>query len=107
MILEKFDKQPWEEKDYDVNFLPWLKTMTTVDDRREQDILSDVDGTVVCTSDPSDTSMTLTKIEFTASRAKFWIAGGTSGNKYKLTIRVTTVGGRKDESELVFKLKDQ
>jgi len=37
---------------------------------------------------------------------KFWVSGGTPGKKYKLTSLVTTVGGRTDESELIFTIKE-
>ena len=107
MILEKFEKQPREVKDYDVDFSPWLEAMTAVGGQTEIDTLQDVAGTVECLSDPTDQTMLLDRVVFTEMRAKFWMSGGTTGNKYKLTIMAITVGGRKDESELIFTVKDR
>ena len=98
MILEKFIKQPREHKDYDVDYQPWLDPMG--------DQLDDVTGDVVCLSDPSDTSLVLDQVIFIVNRAKFWMSGGTAGHKYKLTILAETLGGRIDESELIFTVKD-
>lgn len=106
MILEKFIKQPDERKDYDVDYQPWLREMTTVGGTSDIDQLTKVTGTVVCTSNPTDTSLVLDAVAFTATRAKFWLLGGTAGNKYKLTINATTVGRRIDQSELVFTVKE-
>lgn len=98
MILEKFTKQPQEEKDYDIDYEPWLTPMG--------DTIDEVTGTVVCMSDPTDTSLVLVDVVSTTERAKFWIKGGTAGQKYKVTAICSTVGGRKDESELIFTVKD-
>ncbi|OWT55272.1 phage fiber-tail adaptor protein [Candidimonas nitroreducens] len=98
MILATYIKQPSEIKDYDVDYSPWLLPM--------DDTLDDVTADVVCTTDATDTSLVCSSVERTTLRCKFWMSGGTNGNKYKLTIQATTVGGRLDESELVFSVKD-
>lgn len=98
MILEKFKKQPAELKDYDVDYEPWLTPIA--------DTLDDVAGSVTCLSDPDDTSLVLVDTVFTDNRAKFWLSGGTDGARYKLTILASTMGGRIDESELIFSVKD-
>lgn len=98
MILEKFKKQPGELKDYDVDYAPWLTPMG--------DTLDEVLGTVECVTDPTDTALVLVDVVSTETRAKFWIRGGTSGAKYKVTAKASTVGGRIDESELIFTVKE-
>ena len=98
MILEKFIKQPGELKDYDVDYAPWLTPMG--------DTIDEVTGTVICLTDPTDHSLVLVDSISTETRSKFWVSGGTPGNKYKLTAMCSTVGGRIDESELVFTVKD-
>lgn len=98
MILEKYTKQPREVKDYDIDYSPWLTPMS--------DVLDSVTGTVTCLTDPSDTSLTLDSTLHTNTVAKFWLSGGTAGAKYKLTVLAKTTGGREDESELIFTLKD-
>lgn len=98
MILEKYQKQPHEVKDYDVDYAPWLTPMG--------DTLDEVTGTVTCMTDPNDATLLVGQVSYTETRAKFWMSGGTSGQKYKLTILASTVGGRTDESELIFTVKD-
>lgn len=97
MILEKYDKQPWERADYDTTFQDWLNG---------DDVIDAVTAFVECLTDPSDSSLVVDKIEFTADRVKLWVEGGTAGQRYKVTTRVTTVSDRRDEYEIVFKIKD-
>lgn len=97
MILERYEKQPWERKDYDQPFQDWLNG---------GDILDEVTATVICQTDSLDTSLVVDKVEFTADRVKLWVSGGTDGMRYKVTVRATTQFGRQDEYELIFKVKD-
>lgn len=99
MILETFEKQPAEIKDYDVDYSPWLLPMG--------DTLADIQTPVVtCLSDPDDTSLECFLVLHTAMTSKFWMRGGTDGQRYKLTIQAETAGGRLDESELIFVVRD-
>lgn len=98
MILATYEKQPAEVKDYDVDYLPWLSPMG--------DTIDNITATVACITDPTDTSLVIDSVANTVSLAKLWISGGTDKRKYKVTITVTTVGGRTDQSELIFKVKD-
>lgn len=100
MRLETFTKQPDEVKDYDIDYSPWLLPIS--------DTLDEVVPKVECLTDPSDTSLVCTHDDVltTTTRAKFWVRGGTAGNRYKLTALATTVEGRVDESELIFVVKD-
>ena len=98
MILEKFIKQPGESKDYDINYSEWLADIS--------DTLSTVTAAIVCETDATDTSLVCTTVFTTTTAAKFWMTGGTAGKKYKLTATATTAGGRVDESELIFTIKE-
>jgi hypothetical protein len=98
MLLEKFVKQPAEVKDYDVDYAKWLGPIS--------DVIDSVTTTVVCQSTPVDSTLVINSTFLTDTSVKLWISGGTSGKKYKITIRVTTDGGRIDESELLFIIKD-
>lgn len=98
MILKAFLKQPNEDKDYDIEFAPWLLPI--------DDTLNEVDVTVECLDDPNDTSLIAYGTAISATRLKVWLKGGTSGNKYKVTFLASTVGGRIDESELIFVVGD-
>lgn len=99
MILERFTKQPEEFKDYDIDYAPWLASDAA-------DTLDDVRAEVVCLTDPDDTELTVESIQITTRVCKLWVKGGTDGYKYKITLFASTVVGRIDESELIFKIKD-
>lgn len=90
-------KQPWERMDYAITYQDWLNG---------GDVVEFVDAMVECLTDPSDTSLEVDKIEYTASTAKVWVAGGIAGNKYKVTVRTTTAQDRRDESEIIITVKE-
>ena len=98
MILASYSKQPVEVKDYDIDFMPWLAPMG--------DTIDNISTEVLCVTNPADVSLIVASTANTSTLAKIWISGGTDKQKYKVTITVTTVGGRTDQSELVFKVKD-
>lgn len=98
MILKRWNKQPSEVKDYDIDFSPWLDDM--------EDSLEDVGYNITCLDDPDDFNLIIDRQAITESTAKFWIKGGTNGRNYKVTIQAFTVGGRLDESEVIFVIKD-
>lgn len=99
MILKKFSKQPAEYKDYDVDYSAWLAFDA-------QDSLDDVQINIECLTDEADDSLVVDLIQITTDTAKLWVRGGTDGAQYKITILAITTVGRKDESELIFKVKD-
>ncbi len=98
MILETYIKQPAEYKDYDINYAEWLSNPV--------DTLFDITANVECLTTPGDSSLVVDHVDTTSTTCKLWVAGGTVNEKYKITLTATTVGGRIDESELVFKVKD-
>lgn len=98
MILERFEKQPAELKDYDINYAEWLSPVS--------DTLVNVVATITSDTEAVPT-LTCNAVFLSPTSAKFWVAGGTSGVKYKLTATATTNGGRIDQSELVFSVKDR
>lgn len=100
MILETFEKQPDEIKDYDIDYSDWLALINDT-------VNTIVSIDVVCLTDPSDTSLVCALSELMPSFIKLWMTGGTHGHKYKVTALVTTVGQRTDESELIFIVKNR
>lgn len=98
MILGNYIKQPVEVKDYVVDYTPWLEPMN--------DTISDATADIVCITDPTDTSLKCNAVFLSPMKVKCWISGGTTGQKYKITITTTTNGGRVDQSELLFVIKD-
>lgn len=98
MILKTFLKQPNELKDYDIDYKPWLTPMT--------DTIQDFEVSVVCLTDPTDTSLEITSTHNSPDMLKVWVQGGTAGYQYKITLKVITSGGRIDESELIFAIEE-
>jgi len=98
MILERFEKQPSEIKDYDINYTEWLSPMA--------DTIASVSASVTCLTDADDTDLVIDAIQNTPQVVKLWLSGGTDRAKYKVTVQATTAGGRKDESELIFTVRD-
>ena len=98
MILAKYEKQPAEVKDYDIDYSEWLGPVA--------DTVDIPTATVTSATEPVPT-LEVDSIEQTTTAVKLWISGGTAGVSYKVTVQMTTTGGRLDESELVFKVKDR
>ena len=99
MILATYTKQPSEVKDYDIDYSPWLAPMGDTLEEVEEPIIT-------CLTDPTDTALVCNSVLHTTQECKFWMSGGTAGQRYKLTVLAKTVGGRRDESELIFSIKD-
>lgn len=103
-ILATYHKQPFDVKDYDIDYSDWLNGVTPAD------TIASATASVICLTLPTDTSMVVNSVTVSPTKVKFMVAGGTDGQTYKLTSRVTTTGVdgfvRKDESELRFVVKD-
>ena len=97
MILNRYEKQPSERKDYEVDYSEWLAGTN--------DTLDDTFIEVLCLTTPGDTALLVTT-QTAANKIVLWVSGGTDRTKYKVTVRVSTVAGRIDESELIFTIKD-
>lgn len=90
-ILEKWTKQPGETLDFDISFADWLTARAdtivshtvTVDAGLTRELSTAIDGVV-----------------------KVWLSGGTDGQTYKVTVTVTTVGGRVKAAEIAIKVKE-
>jgi hypothetical protein len=98
MILATYEKQPAEYKDYDIDYSQWL---TPADD-----VINTVTATVTSATQTSPT-LAVNLIQNTVYVTKLWVTGGTVNTKYKITVRMTSDGGRIDESELIFNIKDR
>ena len=97
MILAKYEKQPAEVKDYDIDYSEWLNPVV--------DTVASTTAIVTSVTEAVPT-LEIDSIMESTTTVKLWISGGTAGASYKVTVRMTTAGGRLDESELVFKVKD-
>lgn len=98
MILDKKEKQPVEVKDYPINYAEWLA--------ESGDTLSNVSATVVCLTDSTNTALTVSSLTMAPTAVAVWLSGGTNGQRYKVSVNVTTAGGRIDQSEFIVKIKD-
>ena len=98
MILAKYEKQPAEVKDYDIDYSDWLVPAADTINGITTAVTSETQATPTLIVDYTQVTITL---------AKLWISGGTVGVQYKVTVRMTSVGGRLDESELIFSIKDR
>ena len=98
MILGTFYKQPSEVKDYTISYSDWLTGAG--------DSVDDATAAVVCTTDQTDTSLTVKSVHISPTSVTVWLSGGTDRRKYKVTVRASTVGGRIDESEFLVVVKD-
>jgi hypothetical protein len=91
MSIETFEKQPVDVEDIDVSYTDWLA--------RRGDSIASVDVT-------ADPGITLPPHQISDGVVKVWHAGGTDEERYKVTITVTTVGGRVKQTEHYMKVKD-
>lgn len=98
MKLGNFNKQPVEVKDYDIDYGPWLEP--------PGDTLDTIQTVVHRLSGPDAPPLLVDSVELTLDATKLWVSGGADGGKYKVEVTATTVGGRVDQSELIFSVKD-
>jgi hypothetical protein len=98
MILAKYEKQPAEVKDYDIDYSDWLIPAEDTIDTITTTVTSETQATPTLEVDYTQNTITV---------AKLWISGGTVGTQYKITVLMTSEGGRIDESELIFSIKDR
>lgn len=103
MLIGKFDKQPAEVKDYPVDLSAWLSECN--------DSLADATVLVECTSrvdDPALSALRLQQLVVNplAGVVAVWLSHGTHGERYKVTLTATTVGGRVDQSEFAVRVKE-
>lgn len=92
MILETFIKQPNEVQDYDIDFNEYLTSMGG--DSITAHVIPLVGGLDIITSTVVN------------GVVKVFIGGGTAGQKYVVTVRVNTSGGRVREAEIAIKVRE-
>lgn len=100
MIVTNFEKQPWDEQDYDIDINPYLSEFTGDTIASAAVTLPDgVSGEVSLGTGAQD-------VTHQGGFVKFWVIGGASGKKYKMTLRITTSAGRKKEYEVIVNVVD-
>lgn len=98
MILDRKEKQSYDVKDYPIGYGEWLA--------ESNDTISSVDVIIECQDDPSDTSLSLANLLQSPTEVSVWLQGGTPDRSYKITVRITTNGGLRDESEFILRIKE-
>lgn len=93
-ILAKFEKQPDDVQDFDIDFSEWLTGMA--------DTAPGPTGADVTV----DTGLTILASALNDGVVKVWTSGGTDGVTYKITATVTTAGGRVKQAEIRVKVKE-
>lgn len=99
MILDTKIKEPADYKDYPIDYSAWLA------ENSPGDTLVGATKSVNCLSNPTDTAMTVPNLVVSATAVAPWVAGGTVGYTYLVTLIVTTAAGRVDTCEIKFKVK--
>jgi hypothetical protein len=98
MILDKKEKQPIEVKDYPIDYSDWLGEVA--------DTIVNAEAAIVCTSNAEDVALVASNLVISTMGVSVWLSGGTAGEKYKVSVNVTTAAGRVDQSEFIVKVKD-
>lgn len=92
-IIGKFQKQPAEILDYDVDYTDWFSNRT------------DTPAAVTPISVTVETGITLVSSVLTGLIVKIILSGGTGGTKYKTTVRLTTAAGLVKEADFTVAVK--
>lgn len=92
MSIPIYNKQPGDNIDIDVDLSEWLPSSDTI---------------LIAVS-VAETGITLgtTSINTATKIAKQWVSGGTTGNRYKVTMTITSVEGRIKEVDFYVKVKE-
>ncbi len=95
-ILEKYEQQPGERLDRDIDFNTlFLSALNdTAPGPSGVEVFAQPEG------------ITVDDFELIQGKVKVWLTGGTSGTTYKITARVTTTVGRVKEAEIAVKVKE-
>ena len=93
-ILAKFEKQPADVQDFDIDFTEWLAGML--------DTAPGPGGLAVVAGE----GITIITTVLSNGVAKVWTSGGTDGTAYKVTATLTTEGGRTKQAEIKVKVKE-
>ena len=96
-MTTKFIKQPADVQDYDIDYSPWLtKLGDTIQSFTA--VAEAIDG--------AESPPVLDESVLVGNRVKVWMTGGVDGAAAKVTVTVTTAGGRVKQHEIVLKVKE-
>ena len=102
MVLGKFIKQPTEVIDYDIDFSQFLTEGDTLVTVGDPPVPIPLDVSVT----PAGLVIGGTYVR-NGTVVKQWLSGGTVGERYKVTLTVTSGGGRVKQVEFIVRVKDE
>jgi hypothetical protein len=91
MKLGTVTQQPAERLSYTIDYSQFL---------------TDGDNVQTATATVSPDGLTVDAVSVLDPRVRFFVDGGTTGVRYKVTVNVTTADGRQLQDELIFKIKE-
>lgn len=92
-ILGRFQKQPDEILDYDVDYTEWFSNR------------ADAPATVDPIAVTAEAGITVVGSSITGNVVKVILSGGVAGTKYKVTVRLTTTAGLVKEADFTVLVK--
>jgi hypothetical protein len=98
MILDRKEKQSYDIKPYPIQYEDWLA--------ESGDTISATEVLIECETDPADTSLTVYNLVQSPTAVAVWLSAGTPNARYKVTVRVVTNTGMRDESEFIMLIKE-
>ena len=69
--------------------------------------LDDVVDAIATKSIVAATGITVDSSQISGKKVIVWLSGGTAGQKYQVTCRITTAGGRTDDRSIFIKMKER
>lgn len=102
MLLGKFQKQPAETLDYDIDFSEFLSDGDTLVAAGDPPVPDPLNVTVT----PAGLTLGPTVVVNT-NVIKQWVSGGTDGQRYKITLTATSNAGRVKQVEFTVRVKDE
>lgn len=91
MKLGTVTQQPAERLSYTIDYSQFL---------------TDGDNVQTATAAVSPAGLTVDTVSVLDPRVRFFVEGGTTGERYKVTVNVATADGRQLQDELIFKIKE-
>jgi len=88
--MNTYTKDPGATLDYTIDFTAWLG--------------SDTIATALVTT---PAGLTEASESNTTTKVTVWLSGGTVGQSYTVTCRITTTAGRVDERSLLIRVRDK
>lgn len=93
-------KEPADQIDYDIDFSRWLPSDDTI-----LTAVGVVTPAYDAVSNPNGVTVVSTQIS--GSTVKVWVNGGVDGITYKISVTVSTSGGRIKEVDFQVRVKDE